>query len=504
MKKTVLIIIILTVLSKFIGLSRELVLAFYYGTTTVSDAYLVSWTIPMIIFSFIGSGIATAYIPLFININEEKGIERANQFTINLINVVILFCTVLILFGLVFTEPIVRLFASGFNDELVLLTVQFTKISLFGIYFSAIVRIFSAYLQINNNYVVPALSGFPMNFGIIVFMYLSSKGNLRLLPIGILVALMLQFIFLLPFVIKKGLRYEFRLNIKSEYMMKMIYLALPVVIGVAVNDINTIVDKSIASQLSEGSISALNYAQRINGFVQGIVTYSMATVMYPIITKLVSSKKINELKNVLNEAISGVLILVIPCSFGIIVFSRQITEFVFGRGLFDNYAIDITSEAMLFYSIGIIGVALREILSRPFYAMQDTKTPVINSSIGMIINIVLNLILSRVMGIGGIALATSISAVITTVLLYFSLTKKIGVLSYKEISGKTVKIAMSSVVICVLAVIVFNFLTIYVTSNLALMIAIVVSIVVYFPLLIVLRIEDVTSFAKLIKNKVKG
>lgn len=203
MKKTVLIIIILTVLSKFIGLSRELVLAFYYGTTTVSDAYLVSWTIPMIIFSFIGSGIATAYIPLFININEEKGIERANQFTINLINVVILFCTVLILFGLVFTEPIVRLFASGFNDELVLLTVQFTKISLFGIYFSAIVRIFSAYLQINNNYVVPALSGFPMNFGIIVFMYLSSKGNLRLLPIGILVALMLQFIFLLPFVIKK-------------------------------------------------------------------------------------------------------------------------------------------------------------------------------------------------------------------------------------------------------------------------------------------------------------
>jgi putative peptidoglycan lipid II flippase len=174
---------------------------------------------------------------------------------------------------------------------------------------------------------------------------------------------------------------------------------------------------------------------------------------------------------------------------------------LFGRGAFDNTAINMTSNALFFYSIGMIGFSLRDILSRAFYSLQDTKTPMINAAIGMVLNIVLNLILSQFLGIGGLALATSIAAIFTTALLFISLRKKIGPFGMKQISISFLKILFASSIMGFLAKLSFNYLTASLSQNVSLLLAIGVGAVSYFVIIYFMKIEDVDVLVRAIKKK---
>src|SRR5690606_7376382 len=149
--KTALVIMLITIISKVLGFGREILLSYFYGASDITDAYLVSLTIPGVIFSFIGVGIETGFIPMFSRIRQDQGSEEALRFTNNLIYGVLLCCTVSVLGGLVFTKPIVRVFASGFSGEILELTIRFARISIFAIYFTGLIGIFSGYLRLNNS-----------------------------------------------------------------------------------------------------------------------------------------------------------------------------------------------------------------------------------------------------------------------------------------------------------------------------------------------------------------
>jgi putative peptidoglycan lipid II flippase len=501
MKKTALLLMIITILSKLFGFGREMVLAYYYGTSNISDAYIVAMTIPTVIFAFIGNGISTAYIPLYLRLDNKEGISRANQYTNNLINILLLVCTVLIGIALIFTEPIVQVFASGFEGNTLELAVQFTRISIFGIYFTALISILSAYLQIKGNYIIPAFAGFPLNLIVIFSIIISSRGNILVLAYGILLSTVIQLLFILPAVLKKNLKYRRIINFKDAEVKNMLFLALPVILGVAVNEVNTIVDKTLASQISIGGISALNYAQKLNGFVQGIIVASIGTAMYPMISKYAVEGNLTKLKKVLSESIVGTSVLVTPCMIGAMLLSKSIIEILFGRGAFDEQAIIMTSNALFFYSIGMIGMGLRNIISRPFYALQDTKTPMKNASIGVLMNIVLNIILSRYLGIGGLALATSISSIFIVGLLFISLRKKIGPFGMKQISISFLKILFASLIMGGLAKLSFNYLTATLSQSISLLIAIGVGAISYFIIIYFMKIEDVDVIVGAIKKK---
>ena len=502
LKRTALLIIILTILSKFVSFGREIMLAYFYGASSISDAYIISIAIPGAIFAFIASGISTVFIPMYTKIETEFGVTQANKYTNNLVNSLLLICTLLISFSLIFTEQIVRVFALGFEGEILNLAVSFTRISLLGIYFAALFTVFNAFLQIKGNYTIPALIVFPYNFCIIISIILSSKGNIMILAFGLLFAAIAQFLFLLPFIAQKGFTYSATVNITDPNIKEMVYLALPVIIGVAVNDVNLIVDKTMASQIYEGGISVLNYAQRLNGFVQGIVVLSVATAMYPLISKMAAENNIVGLKKTLSEAITGITILVIPCTIGAMVLSQPIIEMLFGRGAFDDQAIVMTANALFFYAIGMIGVGLRDILSRPFYALQDTKTPMINAAIGMGLNIILNIILYRFLGIGGLALATSISAIFTSILLITSIRKKIGTLGFGNIMIFFCKILSASIAMGVIAKVIFNYLNVTLSQNLSLLLAMAVGAISYFVMIYFMKIEDVDAVVKAVRKRI--
>lgn len=502
MKKTAFILMLITILSKILGFMREIVLSFMYGTSNISDIYIISLTIPNVIFSFFGIAISTGYIPIYNKILNESNEDVGKEFTNNLINILLVVNTIIIFLGFIFTNQIVRLFASGFEGESLITAVRFTRIGLFGIYSMGIIYIYSSYLQIKNKFIIPALVGIPLNLLVILSIIFSKKINILILPYGTLFANVIQFLFLLVFMYKNGYSYRWILHIKDKYIKNIILVSLPLIMGISVNQINVLVDRTIASQIAVGGISALNYANRLNLFIQGIFVMPIATVMFPMVSKMASENNITGLKKSLVESINIINLLVIPATVGSIVFAEPIVRFLFGRGAFDNNAIKLTSNALLYYSIGMLGYGLREILSRTFYSFQDTKTPVINSVIAMIINICLNIILSKYMGIGGLALATSIAAIFCTGLLFINLRKKIGSFKIKYILKVFFKISFCAFAMGIISKLSFNYFLMVMSSSISLCISVIIGVIVYFILIYFMKIEELDTIMILLKKKI--
>ena len=503
MKKTALIVMIITILSKFLGFGREIVLSYVYGASAITDAYLISQTIPTVIFGFVSAGIATGFIPLYSRILNEQGQMEANKYTNNLSNALLLLASIIVAIVLLFAQPIVKIFASGFSGETLALAVAFTRISVFGVYFTALLNIFAGYLRIHDNYIIPALVGLPMNLVIIASLFISTKTNIYVIAIGSVLATASQLLLLIPFVRKTGYRYQPVLNLKDEYIKTMVVIALPVIAGQSVNQINVLVDRTLASGIAVGGISALNYANRLNGFVQGLFVASISTVLYPMISKMAAENNIKGLKSSISEAISIINLLVIPATIGAMIFSKEIVTLLFGRGAFTPEAIEMTANALFYYSIGMIAFGLRDILSRAFYALQDTKTPMINATIAVVINIILNIVLSKYLGIGGLALATSIAAIVGTLLLFITLRRKIGGFGLKEITKSFIKICIASILMGFIALGSFNFFSQNIRENLALILAIGLGALAYAILIYFMRIPEVDRSIEVMKKKVK-
>ena len=141
MTKTAIFVMMLTLVSKILGFGREVVLSYVYGASAVTDAFLISNTIPNVVFSIVGAGLSTGFVPIYSHILNESGKEDANKFTANLVNTLLVAITLIVVVVLVFTEPLVKIFASGFSDGTMRLTVRFTRITVFGIYFTTLVGI---------------------------------------------------------------------------------------------------------------------------------------------------------------------------------------------------------------------------------------------------------------------------------------------------------------------------------------------------------------------------
>lgn len=183
------------------------------------------------------------------------------------------------------------------------------------------------------------------------------------------------------------------------------------------------------------------------------------------------------------------------------IFSNQVIKLLFGRGAFDIQAINLTSTALFFYSIGMNGIGLRQVLSKTFYSLQDTKTPMVNSTIGIAVNIILNIILSRFMGIGGLALATSISAIFISAMMIITLRKKIGPFGMKRTFISLFKILFASLVMGILAKFSFNYLIHMLRDDISLAIAFVIGAISYFGIIYFMKIDDVDIIIASIKKK---
>lgn len=501
MKKTIIALMAVTIVVKITGLIKEIVFSYYYGASNITDAYLISLTIPAVIFALIGAGIATGYIPLYNKINQEQGEEAATEFTNNVLNFVLLLCTLIVIVVFLFTRPLIFIFASGFEGETLELAILFTRISIVSVYFTGMLYIMDANLQVKDAYKVPQLAVIPMILITIASIAASAHYGVYILVIGSVFAVIVQALIVIVYAYKKGYTYKFKVNFNDFYLKRMIYLSLPVIVGSSVLQLNKIVDRTLASQIAVGGISALNYAFKIEGFITGIFVISIVTVMYPNISRMAVAHNFVGMKKALSEAITGISLFVIPATVGAMIFAKPIVVLMFGRGEFGETAIAMTSISLLFYSVGMIGVGIRSTLVKAFYSLEDTRTPVINSSIALVLNIILNIILSRYLGIGGLALATSISALAATGLMFFSLRRKIGALGARQMLVSFMKITFASLIMGIGAKLIFESLSLVIHPNIALLLAIAAGAAIYFVVILFTKIDDVTAITNELKKK---
>ena len=490
-----------TFISKILGFARDVVLASSYGAGVVSDSYLMALNIPTVVFVMISTALATSFITMYTEINENKCKYESLKFTSNVISIVLLISLAIIALGIIFTEPLVKLFAMGFEGERLALTVSFTKVFMLGVGFVGITYIVKSYLEINNRFVVTGLMPLPYNILILISIIISVKYGTKVLAIGTLIALFSQLLVQLPFAFKEGFKYKPSIDLKDENLKKMALLIAPMLLGASVNQLNSLIDKNLASTLAAGSLSAMNYAYKLNIFVTGMFIASITSVVYPLFSRLTSSNNIEELKKAITTSINSVLLIIVPVSIGAFVLAEPIVQVLFERGEFSHDSTVITAGVLAAYAVGMLATGVRDVLVRVFYSLKDTKTPMRNSIICVGFNIVFNIILIKYFGVAGLALGSSLSAIVAVVFLTINLRKQIGRFNGKLMVSTFIKTMTAGAVMALAVISTYN-LIVGLHQKIALFGSIGIGAIVYGVMVFVLKVDACEYVIDIIKEKI--
>lgn len=507
--KSALVIIIFTLGSKFLGFLREVLIAAKFGSGLVTDTFFIALSASTLIGNFLRSAINITFIPVISEVEHKEGKKGKLEHTNNMLNIIFFISIIFVIISSISAPLIIKLLASGFEGEQFSLAVKLTRIGLPMILFSGIIGVMAGYLQSEERFNATAIVGVPFNLIYIFFLlFLPSKFGIKGLMVAGVVAVFSQLLVQIPEAKVTGYKYKFIFNLKDMYIRKVLYLSLPVLVGVTINDLNAIVDKTLASSLAVGSISALNYANKLNGLILGVFISAITTVIFPILSKEANNDNIFGVKKIMGYGVNLILLITIPATVGMIVLARPIVEIAFQRGEFDAVATMMTSQALIFYSAGLVAMALRLLITRVYYSLQDTKTPMINGVISVGLNIVLNLILVQYMGHAGLAFATSIATTIATILMFYGLKKKIGSLGTLSYIKCGLKAGLASAIMGIVAYIVYHglygILGVSKLYNLiSLLVAVVLAAIVYGVLCYLFGIEEVRDIVDKVIKRLK-
>lgn len=510
-KKSAVVLMFITFISKITGFFRDIILAQHFGASIITDAYITALNIPVVLFTGISASLGTTYIPMFFKIKEEQGQEGVNKFTSNVLNIVIILSLITIFLGSVFTPYIVKIFAMGFKGEELRITTEFSKILMPSILFIAANGLVSSYLLANGRFYISGLVSIPFNIICILAIIVGSFTNSYIMVWITLFAYMAQLLFQIPFLRKSGYKHSLSVDIKDENVKNIIYLIIPVFLGSYVDQINNVINRTLASTLDTGSITALNYANKLNVFAIGILVISISTIMYPMLSKFASQNNMKAFKSSLIRCINIVIIIMIPIMVGMMIFATPIVKLLFEGGSFTNRDTQLTSTALLFYSLGMVSFGIRDMLSRGFYSLQDTKTPVKNAIAAVCVDIIFSIILVKEMGIGGLALSTSISVTFGAILLMIALRRKVGRLGIKSSIITFIKSMIASMIMGLVANKLYNYVFLigenFVDEKkhlilVSLVIATVIGALIYLVLSIIFNIKEVKDIIKQLKLKI--
>lgn len=488
LKKNTVVVMAVIIVSKLIGMLRDVVLANYYGTSNVSDAYLIAVSVPTLLFYFIGHSISTAFLPIYNKVVVKSGEKEALKYMNNLLCISILLCSIFVAFLLAFPQVVVKIFAAGFDGETTNIAARMIRICAPSLFFMAIINVWSGYLHAKSNFVLPAAISLPRNAAIIASIIVSASFGIDYLAIGLLVAYILELFFLLTSVFKAGYRPKLYVNLKDQEMKETMFMVGPILLGVGVSQINKIIDKSLASMLIVGGVSGLSYASIINNAVQEILVTGIITILFANCSKLVAQEKHAEVKTKLSKTINIMQALLIPATVGIVILAESIVKLILMRGNFNEQSLALTTGALRCYTLGLVFLAIRDTLVKVFYAYKDTKTTTITSIIAIVINIALNILLSRFIGVNGLALATSISAITNCIALYIILSKKIGKFGFKSMIINALKVVLCASVMGTLVYFAYNFWFNALGELLRLFICVAIGVVSYFVIAIALKV----------------
>ncbi|MBT6408515.1 MAG: murein biosynthesis integral membrane protein MurJ [Nitrospina sp.] len=441
----------MTLLSRLFGFLRDVVIAMAFGSSASADAFFVAFRIPNMQRRILGEGAVTAaFIPVFTETLTQRGESVAWKITANLFNILFIALTLASLFILIFSPAVITVFAPGFLDEpgKFELTVKLTRWMAPYLFFIGLAAFCMGILNSLKVFALPAATPILQNITMILSVLIIAPQMdepIMGLAIGVLVGGALQLLIQLPAVIKRGFRFEKTLNFKQEEVVKIARLMGPVILGLAVYEVNIMVDTLLASLLPGGSISYLYYGNRLVQLPLGIFAVALGVALLPTLSSQAAKGNLKELVQTVGFSIRLILFITIPATIGLIILREPIVNTLWERGEFLASTTEGTAIALLYYSVGLCAYSGIKIIAPAFYSLQDTKTPAKIGIYSMLLNMVLNLILMGPLQHGGIALATSLSALFNVALLIYHLRKRLGLMGGRKILRSTVKMSLAAI-----------------------------------------------------------
>ena len=505
MGQTTLMLMFITIISKIFGFLREAVMASYIGASDLKSIYTTANTLPVVIANFVAVGIISGFIPIYNKAKNEEGEEAAEEFTSNVFNILMVFALVAVVIGMVFARPFSKLLSPDLDGAYLDLATNYTRIMMFAVFAYLYSAVFRGYLNLKGNFFDPAITGIIMNVVIIAFTILTGiTDNPYYLIIGALLGNTLQYILFPRATRKLGYKHKKILDFKNKYVRNLILISIPIIISSAAGEISIIVDNSMASAFfGKAAISKLFYSKTMLTMITGVITISVTTALFPKIAELGQLGKIDQMKERISSSVVSTMLLIIPASIGMAVLSEPIIGVVFERNAFTRNDTIIVAALLTAYAPNNIFQSIVDVVDRGFYAVGDSKTPVIVVLIQQFLNVIFNLVLIKFFGIEGLAYATVLSTAIGTVLMLFQFRKKFGSFNFKSSLISLVKISLATVVMALVAYFTNKALAGVAPRIVALFVAIILAMIVYGFLILLARIPEVMDMVNRLYHKHK-
>lgn len=504
-------VMIAYVFSSVINLAKGVVILRAFGTGMENEAFWAANRVSEVLFNLVAGGaLASAFIPTFSSFLARKQKENAWKLASAIINLVFLIISLLAVLAAIFAPQVVRyILAPGFvgDPEKFQLTVQLLRIILPSTVIFSISGLIMGILNAHQSFLFPALAPSMYSLGMIFgVLFLSPSMGIFGLAWGVVLGASFHLIVQLPKLFKLGGNYWPVLGLNNSAVREVGTLMLPRLAGVAVVQLNFLVNTNLASRYSEGSVTGLTYGFTLMLMPLMLIAQAIAIASLPTFSAQAALGKLDEMRNSLSTALRAVFMLSIPAAVGMIILRYPLIKVLYENGTtFTTESTELVAWALLWYTVGLVGHSAVEILSRAFYAMKDTKTPVVVGVIAMSINIMLSILLGSLflrigwLAIGGLALANSIATGLESIVLLIILRKRMNGLEGRKIFILLVKVTVAVSLMGIAIRWLVN--SVALSDGVTLVIGAILGGGLYAGLLLALRVEDFTVLVKYFMRK---
>ena len=492
------VIVLVGIIAKITAFVTEAILAAYLGTTYQSDAYYMVSGIQMVVYPMLSVGVWKVFLPLYKEKLAKQEPEKADCLTNTSITffggISLLFVILLI----VFASPVVSVVAPGFEGDTRSLCIKLVRISSPMYVFIITSAVYAAILQCHNRFLGSQIREIASHIPTIIAALIFYKQfGIEAMAVALAIGGAVRLLIELPFV-NWGYRYKPSLSIRQDEFRTLLRRMPAALLTESVTQVNLLVDRAMASMLPEGTVSSLNYGNKLTNVLSGLLSTAVATALYPQVIELVATEKQEELSRLVSRIISIFSVLMLPITVACCLFRTELVSVVFQRGSFDENSVRVTSGVFALYCVGVFFIACNTIITDLFYAYGDTKTPLFISVANLATNVLLNLVLVLLMGVNGLALATSIAAVVSFFIRIITVRKYVK-LPYWEILKTALKAALASGMACMVPRILFwvvpaNFFVLLLSS-------LAIGGILYLLLLKAFRMNELKDLMALIKRK---
>ncbi len=439
-------------------------IAAYFGAGYATDAFQVAFRIPNLLRDLFAEGaMSAAFVPTFTRLLTTSGKTPAWRLGNHVINALIVVTGALVILGIIFAKPLILALAAEeytASPDKLALTVQLARIMVPTLTLIALAAAFMGMLNSLHHYFIPALSPAMFNvltivcaFALVPLMPMFGLHPIVAIAIGTLLGGAAQLALQWPTLHKEGFRYQLDLDWRDENLRRMLILMGPGTIGMAATQINVFVNTVLATSTVEGAVSWLNYAFRLMYLPIGLFGVSIATAALPTVSRQTTLQDSNAVRDTVSSSLSLMLMLNIPATIGLIVLAEPIVRVVLERGRFTPADTLATASALQFYAVGLIGYSVVRIVSPIFFALGHNRVPAVVSAVVVLVNALLNYVLVHTaLSYRGLALGTSIAALINAGTLLVLLRSYLRGLNEGRLLGSVARIAVASAVMGVGAV----------------------------------------------------